>query len=200
MIKHLTGWVLKEVPRHWTAWRERGLDLRISVNLTSQELLDPALPEKIKKALKPHNMPFDRLSFEVSESGVMEDPITARTLMKVVADLGVTIAIDNFGTGYSSLAYLKQLPVHEIKIDHSFVGDMHLNEQKIVRSMIKLGHNLGLRVVADGVTSEESYQKLCDFGCDFLQGSVVNVAVPAGEIVLWLERSKWKVERHLQTA
>lgn len=200
MIKHLTSWVLKEVPRHWTIWREKGLDLRISVNLTSQELLDPQLPQKIETALEPYEMPYDRLSFEVSESGVMEDPMQARNLMRIVSDMGVTIAIDNFGTGYSSLAYLKQLPVQEIKIDHSFVGDMHLNEQKIVRSMINLGHNLGLRVVADGVTSEESYQKLRDFGCDYLQGSVVNVAVPAGEIMLWLQHGKWKVERHLQTA
>lgn len=196
VIRHLTYWVLKEVPKQWAAWRSRGLDLCISVNLTGQDLADSQLSRHLTSLLQRYEMPLDRLALEVSEKGVMEDPHQAVNTLKQVSSMGVSVAIDNFGTGYSSLQYLKMLPVNEIKIDQSFVGEMgsNVNDIAIVRSMIDLGHNLGLRVMAEGVSSPNSYEMLKRFGCDLIQGSVINRPVPAGELVLWLEDSDWEVE------
>lgn len=195
IIRHLTHWVLKEVPRQWRMWSDQGIDLAVSINLTAQDVLDPQLPAKVRDILAEFNMPPSRLGFEVSERGVMEDPAQAIQSLLAISQMGISISIDNFGTGYSSLAYLKTMPVTQIKIDQSFVEEMghNLNDIAIVRSMIDLGHNLGLKVMAEGVSTRESYNMLKEFGCDAMQGSYVNHPVPAGELLLWLESSEWMV-------
>ena len=195
IIRHLTSWVLKEAPRMWRVWRDQGIDLAVSINLTAQDVLDPQLPSKVRDVLEEYNMPPNRLGFEVSERGVMEDPAQAIQMLSTISQMGITISIDNFGTGYSSLAYLKTMPVRQIKIDQSFVEEMgnNLNDIAIVRSMIDLGHNLGLKVMAEGVSTSESYNMLKEFGCDAIQGSHVNHPVPSGELLLWLESTEWVV-------
>ncbi len=193
VIKDLTAWVLNQIPKQWALWREKGYDLFVSVNLTANDLQNMHLPQTIKEIMTASKMPMNRLAFEVSEKGVMEDPEQAITIMQRIVDLGMNVSIDNFGTGYSSLAYLKTLPVQEIKIDQSFVGEMenNTNDLAIVKSMVDLGHNLGLNVLAEGVSSSFSYKKLTEIGCDFLQGAIINQPVPAGELLLWLEDREW---------
>ncbi len=202
LIKQVTDWILMEVPKHWAYWKSKGMDLHISINLTGHELHDPSLPQRIREALEPYEMPFDRIGFEVSEKGVMIDPEQAAHILSMMADMGSTIAIDNFGRGYSSLAYLKTLPVKEIKIDPSFINEVgdHPNEIAIVRSMIDLGHNLGLQVLAEGVNTRVAYQALRTNGCDFLQGDYINNPVPSGELRNWLKESKWRVETETELA
>lgn len=195
--KLITSWVLCEIPKQWAKWHDEGLDLTMTINLSERDLQDPSFPEKVTNALSAYAMPIDKLKLEISEKGVMEDPDQAKRLLTKLADMGITLVIDHFGTGYSSLAQLKMLPFHEIKIDPSFIRNLHKEENhaKIVHSMINLGHNLGMRVLADGVNSSESFRQLASFGCDYLQGSAINVPVPAGELSLWLRHSKWEARR-----
>ena len=193
LIKDLTFWVLNELPKQWAKWRKHGYDLFVSVNLTANDLQNVHLPQTIKEVMSTTEMPMNRLAFEVSEKGVMEDPEQAIHTMQRIVDMGMNVSIDNFGTGYSSLAYLKTLPAQEIKIDQSFVGEMenNSNDLAIVKSMVDLGHNLGLNVLAEGVSSMFSYEKLTEIGCDSLQGLIINQPVPAGELLLWLEDCDW---------
>lgn len=201
LIKPLTNWVLGKVAGQWRRWREQDLDLRISVNLTAHDLQDQDLHKKIFAILENAEMPVDRLCLEVSERGIMLDREQAVITLSKIRDMGISITIDNFGTGYSSLAYLKNLPVDEIKIDHSFIEELNdkPNELAIVRSMIDLGHNLGLRVSADGVATEIGFNLLRDFGCDSLQGNHINMAVPPGELNLWLKDAHWPRAHVLET-
>jgi diguanylate cyclase (GGDEF)-like protein len=195
LIKDLTAWVLNEVPKKWSFFKDRGYDLTISVNLTANDLQNIHLPEMIDQALRASEMPLNRLVFEVSEKGVMEDPEQAINIMNRIVEMGVRVSIDNFGTGYSSLAYLKMLPASEIKIDRSFVREHEHKENDIaiVKSMVDLGHNLGLRVLAEGVNAPFMLRQLNQMGCDFLQGDLVNHPVPAGELVLWFDDAEWDV-------
>jgi len=195
--KLITAWILCEIPKHWSKWREADMDLTVTFNLSGRDLQDASFPQKVSNALSAYHMPPQSLKLEVSEKGVMEDPDQAKRLLTKLADMGITLVIDHFGTGYSSLAHLKMLPFHQIKIDPSFIRNLHkeANHAKIVQSMIHLGHNLGMKVLADGVASPETFRLLADFGCDFLQGSAINVPVPAGELSLWFETSKWEVNR-----
>jgi len=192
--KLITSWILCEIPKQWSKWQAEDLDLTMTFNLSERDLQDPNFPEKVHNALGAYGMPTEKLKLEISEKGVMEDLDQAKRLLTKLADMGITLVIDHFGTGYSSLAQLKTLPFHELKIDPSFIRKLphEENDAKIVRSMIHLGHNLGMRVLADGVASSAAYQQLAEFGCDYLQGSAINVAVPAGELALWLTNSKWE--------
>ena len=193
VIKHVTSWLLGEASKQWAQWAAMGLDLTIGINLTTIDLQDPQLPDKIRRAQEPYGMPADRLCIEISEKRVMEDPEQVTHTLNAIKDMGVMTAIDDFGTGHSSLSYLKTLPVQEIKIHSSFVKELkaNSNEEAIVRSMIELGHNLGLSVAAIGVNSEQSAQLLAAFGCDYLQGEVINQPAPAGEFLIWLKGGKW---------
>lgn len=192
--KLLTSWILCEIPKQWSKWQSEDLDLTMTFNLSERDLLDLHFPEKVHNALSAYDMPTEKLKLEISEKGVMEDLDQAKRLLTKLADMGITLVIDHFGTGYSSLAQLKTLPFHELKIDPSFIRKLpqEENDAKIVRSMVLLGHNLGMRVLADGVTSSAAFRQLTEFGCDYLQGSAINVPVPAGELTLWLKHSKWK--------
>lgn len=189
LIKPLTRWVLRRVARQWCEWHAQGLDLDVIVNLTAYDLQDGELYRRIEEILSEEGMPLERLSLDISERAVMHDREQAVTTLVPIRDMGVKITLDNFGTGYSSLAYLKNLPVGEIKIDASFTENLqaHANEYAIVRSMVELGHNLGLSVSAEGVSSAEVLEILVEFGCDCAQGTYLNAAVPPGEFTHWLE-------------
>ncbi len=172
LIKSVTHYVLEQSMIHANQWREEGLDLVISVNLSSVDIIDPDLPGIVKNLLSKHRFPADKLKLELIESTYLDDQISAVEVIKDLSELGVKIAIDDFGTGYSSFLYLANLPIHEVKIDKSFVMTMDTDEKKrnIVMAIIKLAHVLGLSVVAEGVENIKHMDFLIDCGCTYGQG------------------------------
>jgi diguanylate cyclase (GGDEF)-like protein len=172
VIKLLTDRVLEATLRQCELWRREGMDLHVSVNVSTRNLLDHDLPATIRGLLERFHLPASSLQLEITESRIVADLGRARTVLNELRGMGVTIAIDDFGTGFSSLSQLQQLPIDEIKIDRSFVMRMETdrNDAVLVRSIIELGRNLGLRVTAEGVESESIKRSLSELGCDFVQG------------------------------
>jgi EAL domain-containing protein (putative c-di-GMP-specific phosphodiesterase class I) len=158
-----------------------GIDLGIAVNLSMWNLEAQELPNQIQAMLKNLGVPSERLELEITESAIMGDPQRTMRSLTLIRDLGVAFAIDDFGTGYSSLAHLKKLPATSIKIDKSFVQNMEHDRDDaiIVRSITDLGHNLGLKVVAEGVETFESKEMLKAFRCDEGQGYYYSRPLPA---------------------
>jgi diguanylate cyclase (GGDEF)-like protein len=196
LIKPLTAWVLTTALTQCRQWldetQSRGwAALSMAINLSTRSLLDDAFPAEVKAALDRVGIPAHLLEIEITESAIMTDPIRARRLLTELAELGVRIAIDDFGTGYSSLAYLKDLPVNQLKIDQSFVQHMHedLDDAIIVRSVVDLGHNLGLQTVAEGVEDHATWDQLAQLGCDDAQGYFLAKPMPPNEFLSWLESS-----------
>ncbi|MGH9017052.1 MAG: putative bifunctional diguanylate cyclase/phosphodiesterase [Acidimicrobiales bacterium] len=195
LIKPLTTWVLTTALHQCRRWLDdtagRGWpDLSVAVNLSANSLLDDAFPGEVAAALSRSGVPAHLFELEITESAIMTDPARARRLLTELAELGVKIAIDDFGTGYSSLAYLKDLPVGELKIDRSFVATMHedLNDAIIVRSVVDLGHNLGLRTVAEGVEDASTWEQLAQLGCDEAQGYYLARPMAADDLLPWMAR------------
>jgi diguanylate cyclase (GGDEF)-like protein len=188
LIRRLTLWVLEAALRQSREWRRQGLDVALAVNLSAANLADPELPDDIADLLRRMDVPPDRLTLEITESTAMADPARAQDLLLRLRDLGVGLSIDDFGTGHSSLAYLSSLPVTELKIDRSFVTSIATDDSDamIVRSTIDLGHNLGLRVVAEGVEDDHTLRWLSDHGCDLAQGYGLTRPLPAAELPTWL--------------
>ena len=172
MINPLTDWVLDAALWQLSAWHRTGLPMHVAVNISARNLQNEKLVLVIRQLLRKHHLQPQFLTLEITESSIMIDPVQSLEIIQQLSDRGVNIAVDDFGTGYSSLAYLKKLPVDELKIDRSFVQNM-LNDnddQVIVRSTIDLAHNLKLKVVAEGIENQESYHLLREFGCDTAQG------------------------------
>jgi diguanylate cyclase len=167
------------------------LPLSVAVNISTRSLLDPTFPDQVASQLAARQVSSDRLVLEITESAVMADPARALEVLGRLHTLGVGLAVDDFGTGYSSMAYLKELPVDELKIDRSFVGQMATSpsDSVIVRSTIDLGHNLGLRVVAEGVETQHAWQELSALGCDLAQGYYLGRPMPAAELEQQLNRA-----------
>jgi len=182
----LTLWVLETALRQNEIWTQAGRTINVSVNLSARTLQDAELPDAVAWLLHRYNVPPKNLTLEITESTLMADPVRALGVLNRLSAIGVRIAIDDFGTGYSSLSYLKGLPVHEIKIDKSFVmgTDSSSKDTAIVRSVIELGHNLGLEVVAEGVETTRAWDMLVEMGCDVAQGNLVGLPVPAAELLL----------------
>ncbi|MCB1045139.1 MAG: EAL domain-containing protein [Acidobacteria bacterium] len=193
LIKPISLWVIKEVSKHWQEWDRSGLDLTVSVNLSARDLLDSDLPDKVIRIIEDGGMDPTKLILEITESAMMEDPEQAKQILSEFSRLGIKMSIDDFGTGYSSLAYLKKLPVDEMKIDQSFVFDMCTNsdDANIVKSTIDLGHTLNLRVAAEGVENEETWNKLSELGCDVAQGFWMGMPLPVEDVRDWLHTSRW---------
>ena len=192
LIRPLTEWVLAEALRQTGAWMRAGHDLRVAVNLSARLLHDPDLVTRVADALAREQVPPRLLELEITESACMLNPEKSLVVIRELADSGVRFTIDDFGTGYSSLAYLKRLPVHQIKIDRSFVVDMLEagSDESIVRSVVDLGHNLGLRVVAEGVEDARTLDLLRGTGCDLSQGFHLGRPVPASALQLPLHERK----------
>jgi diguanylate cyclase (GGDEF)-like protein len=192
LVKPLSFWVLGEATRQCSIWHRAGQDLGIAINLSASSLPDSKLGDMIAYYLGEYDVPASMLAIEVTESVLMADPTRAKIVLDRLHELGVKIAIDDFGTGYSSLAYLRRLPVDEIKIDKSFVLDMVTDSEDalIVRSIIDLGHNLGLRVVAEGVENAETWALLETMGCDVIQGFYISRPLTVADLTFWMsERS-----------
>ena len=201
-IRALTIWVFEEAARHWLALQAEGMSLVLSVNLSTRDLLDPELPQKFEALLVKHRVPAEAFCLEITESAIMDDPQRALATLNKLSGLGFKLSIDDFGTGYSSLAYLKRLPVDELKIDKSFVMSMveDLDDAKIVRSTIDLAHNLGLTVVAEGVENAKVWDALRDLECDEAQGYHMGKPMPASEFnawsMAWLAKNRPRAASH----
>ncbi|MFZ6874301.1 EAL domain-containing protein [Undibacterium sp. Di27W] len=194
-IRQLTHWVMNEAARVCHVWQQQGIQLKISVNISTRDLLDQDLPGKFAQILQNHEVEPASFCLEITESAIMDDPVRAFQTLDRLHAMGLELSIDDFGTGYSSLAYLKRLPVHELKIDKSFVLKMEtdIDDTKIVKSTIDLGHNMGLRVVAEGVENLEVMQLLKELGCDQAQGYYISKPMPSADLPSWL--LKWQ-EQH----
>ncbi len=192
LIIALTTSALGTALERVAAWRALGHDLTIAVNLSARSFLDARLAEEIPQLLARHAVPPACLELEITESMLMHDPERARETLDRLAAVGVGLSVDDFGTGYSSLAHLKRLPVDTIKIDKSFVLDMDEDEadEAIVRSTIELAHNLGLRVVAEGVESAATWLRLAALGCDLAQGFHLARPLPADAVLALLESER----------
>ncbi|HEY4824382.1 MAG TPA: EAL domain-containing protein, partial [Solirubrobacteraceae bacterium] len=159
-------------------------------NLSVRNLLDADFPDQVKHLLGKRRVDPSLLELEITESTMLSDPVRTKRVLDKLSAMGVSLSIDDFGTGYSSLAYLSQLPVNEIKIDRSFVMNMAQsdNDAVIVRSTIDLARNLGLHVVAEGVETEQAWDRLSELGCTLAQGYYLSRPVPAAELTEWLMR------------
>jgi EAL domain-containing protein (putative c-di-GMP-specific phosphodiesterase class I) len=198
--------MLEATARQWPALRALGLQ-SVSVNLSTRDLLDQELQNKIDRILRRHGMPAEALCLEITESAIMDEPQRALATLNALSAAGLKLSIDDFGTGYSSLAYLKRLPVNELKIDRSFVMAMEqdADDAKIVRSTIDLAHNLGLTVVAEGVENVSVLRLLAELNCDQAQGYHMSRPLPATEMAAFAARwqalpAAWLPAQAVQTA
>src|SRR5437660_998188 len=189
LLRPMTLYLLDSALRQCNAWRVCGLEVSVAVNLSMQNLIDLRLPNDLARLLTSWRLPPGSLELEITESTIMADHRRAMTILSRLNKMGVTLTVDDFGTGYSSLAYLQSLPVSSIKIDKSFVLTMAEDPSNatIVQSTIDLGHNLGLKVVAEGVENVDSYNKLAELGCDYAQGFFLSRPLSPEKATLWLE-------------
>ena len=187
LIKLLTEWVIIEAIKQQRLWQAQAIDMHISINLSAWNLLDPELDSLVEKFFHEYEVKKGRISFEITESVMMTDTEQALKMMNKLNALGSDLIVDDFGTGFSSLAYLKKFPVNELKIDQSFIKNMvgNENDSVIVKSTIDLAHNLGLKVVAEGVETEEVFEVLRMLGCDMVQGFYISRPAPANEFIQW---------------
>ncbi|GAA4420676.1 EAL domain-containing protein [Actinokineospora soli] len=189
LVDALTGFVMDQSLQRVRKWLDRGLRISAAVNLSVRSLDDASFPERVAEALTRHGVPPELLTLELTESGVMADPQRALPVLRALHALGVVLAVDDFGTGYSSLAYLRQLPVDEVKIDKSFVLGMgtDLGDHAVVRSIVELGHSLGLTVVAEGVEDDLARDQLNAMGCDVAQGYLISRPLSESRLEAWLQ-------------
>ncbi len=189
LIRPLTRYVLDAALEQCARWRDAGRALGVAVNVSARNLLDEHFVDEVQELLAYRRVPASCLEIEVTESAITADPERARRILGRLAEGGVTLSIDDFGAGYTSLAQLKDLPVHQLKIDRSFVAPMAADPSNalIVRSVVELGHNLGLTTVAEGVEDEATYDRLEAMGCDVAQGYHVCRPMAAEQLEEWFD-------------
>ncbi|HWX29374.1 MAG TPA: EAL domain-containing protein [Steroidobacteraceae bacterium] len=187
-IRRLTRWTLDHAIAQGAEWQRAGKALELAVNISVEDIGDVRLDSRIASLLTRHQLPPALLTLELTESGFIEDATRALRTLDAIAALGVSLSIDDFGTGYSSLSHLARMPVHEVKIDRSFVHGLDSDPEfaPVVRSAIDMGHGLGLKVVAEGIETEEAAVRLRDFGCDIAQGYWYAKPMPLAAFETWL--------------
>jgi diguanylate cyclase (GGDEF)-like protein/PAS domain S-box-containing protein len=192
LIKPLTLWVLSAALRDCRGWRDAGWPLSVAVNLSARSLHDYQLPRLVGDALDAAGLPAAALTIEITETAMVIDPRRASAIIGQLNAMGVAVSIDDFGMGYSSLSYLKTLPAREVKIDRSFVFEMvqRSEDWRIVRAAITLAHDLGLRAVAEGIESEETWEALRQLECDAGQGYYFARPMPLCAFVDWLAAAR----------
>ena len=197
LIRPMTNMVIKKSVRQLQAWHDAGLDINLSANISVRDLGDPELPDTIAGILANSHIDPARLTLEITESSIMDKPEQALPVINRLDDLKLHLSIDDFGTGYSSLAYLSKLPVHELKIDKSFVLGMRKNQSDhtIVKATIDLGHNLNMQVTAEGIEDQQTWETLKQIGCDLGQGYYMSPPLPESEFMKWLTDSRWKQKK-----
>jgi diguanylate cyclase (GGDEF)-like protein len=185
LIHALTRYTIEKSLDQLREWRAAGLHMNVAVNLSRPNLINLQFPTEIAQLLRDRGVPPSNLELEITESSVMADPLRARVVLAKLSDQGILLSLDDFGAGYSSLAHLKRMPVDQIKIDKSFVIGMltNDNDRVIVRSIVDLGRNLGLSVVAEGVESAATWEALMAMGCDMAQGYWLGEPMAAGDVL-----------------
>lgn len=193
VIGPMTEWVLNTAMKQAYVWSQRGQTIDMAVNISARLLNDYEIVGLVREGLKKYAIPPASLILEVTENALMDDPAKAMEVITALSELGARISIDDFGTGYSSLGYLKDLPADEMKIDKCFVQSVHEDKsnETIVRSTINLAHGLGLKVVAEGIESEDISVLLADMGCDVGQGYMFSKPLPIEQFEEWLTTSPW---------
>jgi diguanylate cyclase (GGDEF)-like protein len=193
-IAHLTRWVLRSALAQAALWRDAGVQISIAVNISVDDLVDEYLPYYLLDLVKQHGLTPPQVTLEVTESAMMHNVHKSLAVVGCIHELGFRISVDDFGTGQSALAQLKRLPVDELKIDKSFVfGMQDRKDEAIVRATIDLAHQLGLKVVAEGVENAEVLDKLAAFGCEYAQGYHIGKPVAAPDFLAWL--AQWRAGR-----
>jgi diguanylate cyclase (GGDEF)-like protein len=189
IIRPLTRRVLEQALADAAAWQHDGIDMGVAVNVSARCLLDQTFAATVRELLAAAGVRPSRLSLELTESAIMADPVLTATVLDELHRMGIGLSVDDFGTGYSSLSYLQQLPVEELKIDRSFVAAMAQETSAvIVRSTIELGRNLGLRVVAEGVETDDILARLRELRCPVAQGFGISRPLPAADLVEWVQQ------------
>lgn len=191
LILPLTLWVLEEAIGQCVDWHKQGLKTSVAVNLSVRSLVDERFPDQVRRILDNHGLEPRYLELEITESAIMANPEQALIILNRISNIGVSLSIDDFGTGYSSLTYLQKLPIEKLKIDLSFVRKMMINrhDEMIVRSVTNLAHNMGLRVIAEGVEDEEVLFSLQRIGCDGLQGFFIGRPTSAEGLLQWSKQT-----------
>ncbi len=189
LIKPLTYWVLNEAIKQCKAWNTDGYEIKININLSPRNLLDTQLAEKVSELLSTWDLDPGWIGFEITESAIMYDSKRSALTVNQLDQMGLKFSIDDFGTGYSSLVNLKALPFVELKIDQTFVKNMHHNTDNaaIVESTVALGHILGLSITAEGVECEEEWEALRALDCDVAQGYYIGRPLPENDFISWLK-------------
>jgi diguanylate cyclase (GGDEF)-like protein len=190
--RHLTSWALGAAIRQMAAWHREGIDIDVAVNLSAPDLLDSQLGDEILETLRQHGVPPTRLMLEITEGAVIRDPALAVRNMQLLRIAGVRFSLDDFGTGYSSLSQLSRLPLDELKIDRSFIIRAHerRDDVTIIMSTIELAHNMGLKVVAEGVETQEAWNLLRRLGCDLVQGYLISRPLTPTDTATFLRHAK----------
>ena len=185
----VTTWMLDQAVRTLAAWGPVQPALSIAVNVSTRDLQDPSFAGRVQRVLGQHDVPAQRLRLEIVESGLMEDPQSSVGVLQRLREAGVQLAIDDFGTGYSSLAYLQQLPVSELKIDRSFVQgiDALPGTQRLFKTMVEMGHGMGLMVTAEGVETEAERATITALGCDVMQGYLGSRPLHGAALQAWFD-------------
>jgi len=195
LIGPLTRWVLERAVRQCQNWEQDGFHMNVAVNLSTHTLYDPKLISIVTNLLRRYEIAPSQLTLEITESMLMEEPERAKVVLADLRTLGVSIAIDDFGTGYSSLAYLKRLPIDEVKIDKAFVRGLGIDadpaDAAIVQAVVAMARPLQCEVVAEGVESAEAWTFLQELGCDLAQGYYCSRPLPAEELEQWARTTCW---------
>jgi EAL domain-containing protein (putative c-di-GMP-specific phosphodiesterase class I) len=182
----LTKWVLNEAFTQCAVWRSEGRFLAVSVNVATTDLLEAAFLTLIRELLNLHDLPGESVVIEITETTIITDFLRAQAVILQLRDLGIVVSIDDFGAGFTSLTYLSSLAVGELKLDRTFITSLNAEgngrEMELVRATINLGHDMGLRVVAEGIEDVETLDLLGDLGCDLAQGYFISRPSPANKL------------------
>lgn len=189
MIGELTRWIIDNAIAQEQQWQQAGLDITVSVNISAADITSLALPEQLVALLEENRLDATNLTLEVTESALMGELVTSLDILTRLRLKGFGLSIDDFGTGYSSLSQLHRVPFTELKIDRSFVSNINNNDEEaraIVKTCIVLGHELNMKVVAEGVESKQDCQLLTELGCDIVQGYYIAKPMPGDELLAWV--------------
>jgi EAL domain-containing protein (putative c-di-GMP-specific phosphodiesterase class I) len=188
----LTQWILEAVASQMRIWTDKGVELQVAINVSALDLDNEGFADQVAAVLQAHNINPVSLAVEVTESALMINPARSLRSLHRLRDMGISLAVDDYGTGYSSLAMLKSLPVQDLKIDKSFVLELTegSDDAVIVRSTIELAHNMGLKVIAEGVENAVSLEWLRALGCDTAQGYFISRPIAALDLETWLQANR----------